>query len=396
MAKENDRSIESVTNLSMADTIDLQNQSAPSAKDHTRQPARPSALGEGPPAPHQADALKHVEQELSEQHGRSPRASQDLSGKELQLLHEDGDGYGSTDGIGQDSNNLLRNAGANGADEDGGDGDGDEGMDDDLMDKISSSPSIGDDGGYHLPLPWPSPAENAPSPKSPLDDFSSPFSETPTHFPLSFPRNEQDQTPSKDHHQKGEYTKDRETPFAMDDLNAESRDGPSFGTSEQRDSRFQEEFEDMEDSYEADFDPNDFRHLLLPADDPLLDNSFDDAPLSPSSTASSGSTGSSSPESTNSWDEKKMDVNDDDDTGDVSFLDDPRFIDSGWGGECLREIEDIDFEFVYALHTFVATVEGQANATKGDTMVLLDDSNSYWWLVRVVKDTSIGRSGLLH
>ncbi|KAI6784759.1 Tip elongation aberrant protein-like protein [Emericellopsis cladophorae] len=54
------------------------------------------------------------------------------------------------------------------------------------------------------------------------------------------------------------------------------------------------------------------------------------------------------------------------------------------------EDEDIDFEFVYALHTFVATVEGQANATKGDTMVLLDDSNSYWWLVRVVKDSSIG------
>ncbi|KAH8668606.1 hypothetical protein BX600DRAFT_259998 [Xylariales sp. PMI_506] len=54
------------------------------------------------------------------------------------------------------------------------------------------------------------------------------------------------------------------------------------------------------------------------------------------------------------------------------------------------DAEDIDFEFVYALHTFVATVEGQANATKGDTMVLLDDSNSYWWLVRVVKDSSIG------
>ncbi|KAH7308078.1 hypothetical protein B0I35DRAFT_103452 [Stachybotrys elegans] len=52
--------------------------------------------------------------------------------------------------------------------------------------------------------------------------------------------------------------------------------------------------------------------------------------------------------------------------------------------------EDIDFNFVYALHTFVATVEGQANATKGDTMALLDDSNSYWWLVRVIKDSSIG------
>jgi hypothetical protein len=50
---------------------------------------------------------------------------------------------------------------------------------------------------------------------------------------------------------------------------------------------------------------------------------------------------------------------------------------------------------VYALHTFVATVEGQANATKGDTMVLLDDSNSYWWLVRVVKDSSIGKIDIL-
>ena len=90
-----------------------------------------------------------------------------------------------------------------------------------------------------------------------------------------------------------------------------------------------------------------------------------------------------------SWDED-MD-NEDDASNDISFSDDPRFVDSGWGGECLRETEDIDFEFVYALHTFVATVEGQANATKGDTMVLLDDSNSYWWLVRVVKDSSIGR-----
>ena len=70
---------------------------------------------------------------------------------------------------------------------------------------------------------------------------------------------------------------------------------------------------------------------------------------------------------------------------------DSRFVVSGWGSECLHNIEDIDFEFVYALHTFMATVEGQANATKGDTMVLLDDSNSYWWLVRVVKDSSIGK-----
>ncbi|KAI5812810.1 hypothetical protein BZA77DRAFT_335121 [Pyronema omphalodes] len=52
--------------------------------------------------------------------------------------------------------------------------------------------------------------------------------------------------------------------------------------------------------------------------------------------------------------------------------------------------EDIDFEMVYALHHFNATVEGQANAAKGEHMVLLDDSNSYWWLVRIVRDSSIG------
>ncbi len=82
----------------------------------------------------------------------------------------------------------------------------------------------------------------------------------------------------------------------------------------------------------------------------------------------------------------------DSDESDDYFVipDDPRYFESAWAAECLQTLEDIDFEFVYALHTFVATVEGQANATKGDTMVLLDDSNSYWWLVRVVKDSSIG------
>lgn len=115
--------------------------------------------------------------------------------------------------------------------------------------------------------------------------------------------------------------------------------------------------------------------LLLPRDDPLLE-----APYSPQGSASSWESLSGS----------EADLFEDDDAVDAFLNHDDRFVDSGWGGECLREAEDIDFEFVYALHTFVATVEGQANATKGDTMVLLDDSNSYWWLVRVVKDSSIG------
>lgn len=123
----------------------------------------------------------------------------------------------------------------------------------------------------------------------------------------------------------------------------------------------------------------DLAEVLFPIDGPLLDQP-------PSSTNSSWEDVSDSDsDSYNSEAERQPD-----DDADV-FLDlDNRFIDSGWGGECLRDTEDIDFEFVYALHTFVATVEGQANATKGDTMVLLDDTNSYWWLVRVVKDSSIG------
>ena len=45
---------------------------------------------------------------------------------------------------------------------------------------------------------------------------------------------------------------------------------------------------------------------------------------------------------------------------------------------------------VYALHTFVATLEGQVCVLKGDSLQLLDDSNSYWWLVRCVKTEEVG------
>lgn len=52
--------------------------------------------------------------------------------------------------------------------------------------------------------------------------------------------------------------------------------------------------------------------------------------------------------------------------------------------------ESIDFDLVYSLHTFAATVEGQASVVKGDSLTLMDDSNSYWWLVRVLKTQEIG------
>ncbi|KAJ7056570.1 hypothetical protein C8F01DRAFT_1154156 [Mycena amicta] len=50
----------------------------------------------------------------------------------------------------------------------------------------------------------------------------------------------------------------------------------------------------------------------------------------------------------------------------------------------------IDFQRVYALDHYPATIEGQANATKGDALFLIDDSNSYWWLVRVLKTEEVG------
>lgn len=49
-----------------------------------------------------------------------------------------------------------------------------------------------------------------------------------------------------------------------------------------------------------------------------------------------------------------------------------------------------NLNIVYAIHTFVASLEGQASVLKGDTLVLLDDSHSYWWLIRSLKTSEIG------
>ncbi|TPX34854.1 hypothetical protein SmJEL517_g02587 [Synchytrium microbalum] len=51
---------------------------------------------------------------------------------------------------------------------------------------------------------------------------------------------------------------------------------------------------------------------------------------------------------------------------------------------------DIGEGFVWALHTFVANLEGQVCVLKGDALELLDDSNSYWWLVKCMKTDEIG------
>jgi hypothetical protein len=43
---------------------------------------------------------------------------------------------------------------------------------------------------------------------------------------------------------------------------------------------------------------------------------------------------------------------------------------------------EIDYSLVYALFTFVSTMEGQISVLKGEPLELLDDSNSYWYVLQ--------------
>lgn len=323
---------------------------------------------------------------------------------------------------------MRLNGGAHGDadDADMQDADVEEDMDDDMMDKISSSPSI-DDGGYFspcYPATWPARQGSLTPQSSPLPSTvasSSPFSSTPLHFPISavsasgpssvlasdgsplscfhpkpIPTSLHVSPPahkSTEHHH-GEYTWTRTTspPEHEDDTNAEVSMSPETRRLRAIERRIQMTRDDSQASLISELDEEQVRSMLKPISRSLLDSPDDpffDCTPPPEIQCPDEDDSWITDSDADSWDED-LDQDNDDASSDVSFSDDSRFIDSGWGGECLRETEDIDFEFVYALHTFVATVEGQANATKGDTMVLLDDSNSYWWLVRVSKDNSIG------
>ena len=295
----------------------------------------------------------------------------------------------------QDTRSLGRSTIA-GEEDEVGEQDGEDGVDDDMMDKISSSPSI-DDGGYTLPLALPSQAgslatELAPFPSSPTYSTfnncssSSPFTSTPCHFPLS-PMKETDPIEISEHHH-GEYA---DSDGNRDGRATTEKVGPPVPVStspylERHNQSTEEVIAHVDDEYEDDNAVQDFQRFLLPNEGPPFDENMVDGP----------GLGTSDSDDSSWEDESDGSIDFDDEPETFHFSEDPRFVDSGWGGECLRDVEDIDFEFVYALHTFVATVEGQANATKGDTMVLLDDSNSYWWLVRVVKDGSIGQNTAVH
>lgn len=435
------------------DTIDLQDQTSPSAQDHSR---KPPVVGIGPAASsHQASELRHVQEERHSEAENLSHAWNQANGLSDEPPSDDERDF--ADGM----HDQQQNGGqaGNGAEHETADGESGDDMDDDMMDKISSSPSISDGGLFSLPL-WPKRRSSrlAPTPPPtqtpPRDcssnadgvesDESSPFSQTPTHLPLSFASpftlrsgrfdsQSRPSTPleletdssspftpspahlplysprrsvevqSKVHHRFVEYiaipgySRHDDEGFdeeSIDEFEDEKRDilGPLYSEQNPACSSPRHEHEDpirQQPQLVKSASDIELERQLLPTDDPLLDSALNNSCSSYDDNDEAWETESDSP-SDDSFESADFNHNDDDETEDLSFPTDSRFVDSGWGGECLRETEDIDFEFVYALHTFVATVEGQANAQKGDTMVLLDDSNSYWWLVRVVKDSTIG------
>ena len=411
------------------DTIDLQDQEAPSSQDHSKNSAQHTDFSDNLLGRHQAAEVRHV---IQERH------------TEEQNLQ---DAWGSPNGDGGEHDSEVDGEDARSTAESDAES---ATSDDDMMDRISSSPSI-DDGAYNNRSPaWPrrssslthsstsiaasfcplvnsSPFADEPPRFSlpviaPAGDYgspastqrsSSPYSQSPQHLPLwsVAKQDEALQTASNSHHPVGEYGPDEgfceynsDDTYGIHEHDTTNCDITNKGQQRNmHDGSHDSDYDTISDWHDAldDREPlsNDHsmdmvadrettygRKASPTVDDLPQDLAKDDRADSPTGSSSSWTTSSSESVPFN----KDDSPTEDDDSGDLSYYSDERFVDSGWGGECLRETEDIDFDFVYALHTFVATVEGQANATKGDTMVLLDDSNSYWWLVRVVKDSSIG------
>lgn len=411
------------------DTIDLQDRVAPSAKHHQHSIGTiPTPIG--PLAPHQAETIREVASETAEENLRSPRVSwpsrdvgdlhqyaEDLVAVEQNNLAAQQNAHSTgrntmQSGQQQDALAIAQNGGLSSQENSDMEGDADDSLDDDMLDKISSSPSIEDGGSPSASTsqaPWPprqdSLHQHAVS-VSPLSATtsdtrsSSPYLEDPEYLPLESPLRHHHLSPGEYNMQDGPIPHDESNPSSSP-LSTPSKDSPLH----ERTARMSVLQEVLAEMYRMEQESM-ARSLEAIAEE---EEPFEGTELS--------SAGPTMEETEEIQDEGAADIDgsdydtdapdpmalhpdgltlpyegpmDQDDDGDFDDVDDARFIDSGWGDECLQDAEDIDFEFVYALHTFVATVEGQANATKGDTMVLLDDSNSYWWLVRVVKDSSIG------
>lgn len=358
------------------DTLDLQSHDSPSAQDHSRSPTYTPYV-HGSVGTHHREALRHAEEAAYNERRSSPRASMDESNpNNMTRIRQ----YDSA----EDDEDEEHPDGADGdahqeGDYDEGNDEGDDDPEDDLMDKISSSPSI-EDGKYPYFI-WPPRVDSrkhgallVPSP-TPIRGISPPstkYSSAPTFATTK-------DTHLVSRHLSGPSRENSQDSLGKCDLTASSQDSDDQSRHVSA-TLLVQSVDTGSDVWEL----GGIAEYLLPINDPFLDDEDEDDNR-PCDRSELGWVDEGDP-----WYEEWS--SSDDDTDDFLFTQDSRFIDSGWGGECLRETEDIDFEFVYALHTFVATVEGQANATKGDTMVLLDDSNSYWWLVRVVKDGSIGKS----
>ncbi|KAI1769212.1 hypothetical protein GGR53DRAFT_517404 [Hypoxylon sp. FL1150] len=374
-----------------ADTIDLQTNEPFSPKKHKSPTKAAAPTVDGSLAPHQAETLREVQEDRAGEEARSPRVSwvDGDNGSDLQQYAEDlangiANSLNGNKMPSEDALAIAQNGGVTGSADDDGDMDADadaDDLDDDMMDKISSSPSI-EDGGCSLPPPvWPqrvdslrplaphhystcsSTGSEAKSSSSSLKPTEPP-SPQPTIRRASKARVER----SMRHHLlPGEYPGSDNNATATDEMNATrgsiaetewDTEHREVGETTTYSARLE-----SEDNFYSDDDSGEQPTEWKVDEEERLISPYDF--LFP------------------------YDTEEEDDDDDFSVTD-IEFIEYGWGGEYLQDLEDIDFEFVYALHTFVATVEGQANATKGDTMVLLDDSNSYWWLVRVVKDSSIG------
>ncbi|KAM0431038.1 hypothetical protein ACHAPT_005675 [Fusarium lateritium] len=409
-----------------ADTIDLQDHHSPSAQDHSktaRSITSPNSL-----SPHQAETIREVTSDTADEERRSPRVSWE-NGNDIDDIHRfaddlvagptgssstsnsrprgaaDDDDNDDTNGkmVQEDALAIAQNGGISSSDEGDLDGDADD-LDDDMMDKISSSPSI-EDGGCSpviAPVAWPRRVSSLPGSLRSSSPSTSGSSGTRVCSPYPEPLN---YTPSpgklaqlpralpaaiQNHRLRGEYT-DRDDD---DDADTESdtESATSFDSITTEFHKTSEDEEERQGMKHPSSEGSSIRRRVIITENREQDIFYDCKSVLNLSDTSDEETHEQDDDSDNydlSLTVPYEESYEDDDSA-LSLPSDPNFVDSGWAAECLQETEDIDFEFVYALHTFVATVEGQANATKGDTMVLLDDSNSYWWLVRVVKDSSIG------
>ncbi|KAF2398560.1 hypothetical protein EJ06DRAFT_557799 [Trichodelitschia bisporula] len=392
-----------------ADTIDLQDPTSPSAQDHSRKPAATSSQL----APHQASEIRHAKEERTVEAGNLSHSWHDVNGLSDEPPADDGEATTDTP-----------------AEEEGAD-ESDDG-DEEMVDKMSSSPSISD-GGYPRPL-WPprkSSLTTSPSPLrvaspavplpplrvwSPVPPLLPPPVESPMKRPQHAAADEADiadfawsfgSEPERSLPDLAPFSPFRSTTHLPLDLadnsSAEHHHYSDDGYREFHETRGSGAYELSWNGYtsrigyrsrfDEGYDSDD-------SDEAVPSRVFVSRPSTFTARELQRVDGDDDVMSDDGDDEWETDEDWDDDASADSWESqdyvpddspmDERFVDSGWGGECLQEPEDIDFEFVYALHTFVATVEGQANAQKGDTMELLDDSNSYWWLVRVVKDSTIG------